>query len=118
MPPAARANDARVVAVGAGERAAAVAEQLALEHVARHGGAVEGDERFRGAVGGAVDGAGENLLAGAALAGDEDADVGVGAIRRATPSTSDICSEAQMLSGSLSRLSAGHSAARCCSSRR
>ena len=40
------ADDAGVVAVGAGEGAAAVAEELALEHVARHGGAVEGDERL------------------------------------------------------------------------
>ena len=43
---------------------------------------------------------------------------GVGAMRRATLSSSDICSEAQMLSGSPSSASAGHSAARCFSSRR
>ena len=35
-----------MVAVGAGEGAAAVAEQLAFEQVARDGGAVEGDERL------------------------------------------------------------------------
>ena len=43
------ANEAGVVAVGAGEGAAAVAEQLALEQVARDGGAVEGDERLAAA---------------------------------------------------------------------
>ena len=43
---------------------------------------------------------------------------GVAAIRRAVVSVSIICSEAQMHSGSLSSASAGHSAARCFSSRR
>ena len=38
------ADQAELVAVGAGEGAAAVAEQLALEQVARDGGAVERDE--------------------------------------------------------------------------
>ena len=38
------ADQAELIAVGAGEGAAAVAEQLALEQVARDGGAVEGDE--------------------------------------------------------------------------
>jgi len=37
---------AGVVAVGAGEGAAAVAEELTLEQVARDGGAVEGNEGF------------------------------------------------------------------------
>ena len=72
------ANEAGVVAVGAGEGAAAVAEQLAFEQVARDGGAVEGDEGFLGAVGEVVDRAGEDFLAGAALAGDEDVDFGPG----------------------------------------
>ena len=40
------ADEAGVVAVGAGERAAAVAEQLAFEHLARDGGAVERHERL------------------------------------------------------------------------
>ena len=70
------ADEAGVVAVGAGERAAAVAEELAFEQVAGHGGAIEGDEGLPGAIGEVVDGAGENLLAGAAVAGDEDIDVG------------------------------------------
>ena len=65
-----------------------------------------------------MDGAREHLLAGAGLAGEQDGD------RRRRDAPGDragarrICSEAQMLSGSPSRASAGHSAARCFSSRR
>ena len=55
-----------------------MAEELAFEHLARHGGAVEGDEGLVGAVGVVVDRAGQDFLAGAAFAGDEDADVGRG----------------------------------------
>ena len=72
------ADEAEVVAVGAGEGAAAVAEELAFEQVAGDGGAVEGDEGLLRAVREFVDGAGEDLLAGAALAGDQDVDVGLG----------------------------------------
>ena len=50
-----------MVAVGAGEGAAAVAEELTFEQVAQDGGAVEGDEGFLGAVGEIVDRAGEDL---------------------------------------------------------
>ena len=67
-----RADDARERRVGAGEGAPAVAEQLALEHVARYGAAVEGLQRAIGAVGGAVDRAREHLLAGAGFPGEED----------------------------------------------
>ncbi len=70
------ADDAEVIAVGAGERAAPMAEQLALEQVARHRGAVERDERLLRARREVVDGAGEDFLAGAAFAGDQDRDVG------------------------------------------
>ena len=73
MPPAAARITPGEGGVGAGEGALAVAEQLALEHVARDGGAVEGQERPVGAVRGAVDGAREHFLAGAGLAGEEDA---------------------------------------------
>ena len=52
-----------------------MAEQLTFEQVARDGGAVERDERFLRAVGEVVDRAGDDLLAGAALAGDEDVDL-------------------------------------------
>ena len=68
------ADDAGERDVGAGEGAAAVAEQLALEHVARHRAAVERLERAVGAVRGAVDDAREHFLAGAGLAGEEDGD--------------------------------------------
>jgi hypothetical protein len=45
-----------------------MAEELTFEQVARDGGAVEGNEGLAGAVGEVVNGAGEDLLAGAALA--------------------------------------------------
>src|SRR4029077_8134254 len=61
------ADQAELVAVGAGEGAAAVAEELAFQQIARDGGAIEGDEGLGGAVGEFMNGAGENLLAGAAL---------------------------------------------------
>ena len=70
------ADEAGVIAFGAGEGAAAVAEQLALEQLVGDRGAVEGDKRLVCAGGVPVDGPRENLLAGAALPGDEDADVG------------------------------------------
>ena len=65
-----RANQPRVVAIGAGEGAAAVSEQLAFEQFARDGRAVERHERLVRACGIAVNGAREDFLAGAALAGD------------------------------------------------
>ena len=71
-------DDARIVAVCAGEGAAAVAEELAFEHVSRQGGAVEGDKRLVGAVGEGVNRAREDFLARAAFAGEQDADVGGG----------------------------------------
>jgi hypothetical protein len=70
------ANQAELIALGAGEGAAAVAEQLALEQVARHGGAVERHERFLGAVGEFVDRTRQDFLSGAAFAGDQHGDVG------------------------------------------
>ena len=62
-------------AVGAGEGALLVAEQLALQQVLGDGGAVDGQERRLGPQAVLVDGAGDQLLAGAALAGDQDGDV-------------------------------------------
>ncbi len=59
-----------------GEGALLVAEQLALEQVLRDRGAVDRDERLVGARGFAVDVARQHLLAGAALAGDQDRGVG------------------------------------------
>src|SRR6516164_5835245 len=58
---------ADATAVGAGEGALLVAEQLALQQVLRDGGAVEGQERCPGAGAMLVDGAGDQFLAGATL---------------------------------------------------
>src|SRR6185437_10620158 len=58
--------------VGAGEGAAIVAEELALEETLGHAGAVDGDERAPCPRGGDVDGAGEEPLARAALPMEED----------------------------------------------
>ena len=43
------ADDALEVVGGAGERAAAMAEELGVEHVLRRGGAIEREERGLGA---------------------------------------------------------------------
>ncbi len=61
---------------GAAERALLVAEQLALQQVLGNGGAVQGHERTSSAARAAVDVAGEHLLAGAALPGDEHRGLG------------------------------------------
>ena len=60
----------------AGERALLVAEQLALDQAGRQGGAVDLDERLVAPRAGRVDGAGDQLLAGAGLAGDQHRGVG------------------------------------------
>ena len=60
---------------GAGEGAALVAEQLALEQLVGNRRAVDGDEGSA-PVGVVVDGAGDQLLAGAGLALDEHGGVG------------------------------------------
>ena len=59
---------ADAAAVGAGEGAAFVAEQLALQQRFGDGGAVDGQERRGGPAAVVVQGAGDQLLAGAALA--------------------------------------------------
>ena len=64
--------------VGAGEAAALVAEQLALDQVRGQGPAVHGKERFLAAAAQVVDRLGDQLLAGAGLAADQDAGVGPG----------------------------------------
>jgi hypothetical protein len=63
---------AGAVAQGAGEGAAHVAEQLRLEQLARDGRAIDGDEGAVGAAAAGVDPSRDQLLAGAALAGDQD----------------------------------------------
>ena len=60
----------------AGERAFLVAEQLAFQKRLGDGGAVEADERPFAALAGKVDGAGDQLLAGAAFAADQHRRVG------------------------------------------
>src|SRR6202012_3314360 len=70
---AARGDEqARLGGLGVGERALVVAEQLALEQLGRDRRAVDRDERPAGALAGGVDRARHQLLAGAALAGDQD----------------------------------------------
>src|SRR5205814_884140 len=56
---------------GIGERAALVAEELALEQILRDGAAVHGDERAAAPARPAMDGARDELFADAALARDE-----------------------------------------------
>ncbi len=61
----------RLARHGAGERAALVAEELALDELLRDGRAVDLDERLVLAARVLVQRAGDELLARAALAGDE-----------------------------------------------
>jgi hypothetical protein len=63
---------------GVGEGAAHVAEKLALEQRLRHGGAVDRHERPVGPRAATVQRASNQLLAGAALAGDEAGGLGAG----------------------------------------
>ena len=62
--------------VGAGEAAALVAEQLALDQVRGQAPQLTGRNGFLAAAAQAVDRLGDQLLAGAALAADQDAGVG------------------------------------------
>src|SRR3990172_6230235 len=57
---------------GAGEGALEMAEDLRFHQVLGDGAAIDGDERTRRARTGAMDGLGAQLLASAAVAGDED----------------------------------------------
>ena len=59
----------------AGERAVGVAEQFALDEVGIEGGDVDRQERPIAAGAVAMDGAGDQFLAGAAFAGDEHAGI-------------------------------------------
>src|SRR5690606_12585375 len=65
-------------AIGAGEAALFMAEQLGFEQILAEGGAVDGEERFVAAIGRLVDRPGDEFLAGAALAADEDRGAGAG----------------------------------------
>ena len=66
---------AGLVAIGAGEAALDVTEELRLEQRLGDAGAIDRHERLRAAAR-VVDGPGDDLLAGAALAGNEDLGVG------------------------------------------
>ena len=66
-----RLEEARLVAIGAGEGAADVAEELALEQRVRERGAVDRDEGALARGEPAWIGAREHLLAGAGLAGEQ-----------------------------------------------
>ena len=67
---------AGLVAVGAGETALHVAEELRLEERLGNAGAVDRHKGLARPVGTVVDGSGDQLLADTALAGDEDLGVG------------------------------------------
>ena len=69
-------EDAHPPTVGAGEGAAFVAEELALEQRRRDGVAVHGDELPGRSVAQLVDESGDELLAGAGLTRDQDRHVG------------------------------------------
>ena len=75
MPPSAISKRPLRAAIGAGEGALLVAEQLAFQQLGRDGAAVDGDERPLPARAGVVDGAGRELLAGARLAEDQHAGI-------------------------------------------
>jgi hypothetical protein len=64
-------EQAQAIGAGVGERAALVAEQLALDQRLGHRGQVDRDERRLGPRRVVVDRARDQLLAGAALAGDQ-----------------------------------------------
>src|SRR5207247_10793736 len=63
---------AELALIGSGERALLVAEQLGLDQRVRERGRIDGHERLVTARALPMNGAGDQLLAGAALAGDDD----------------------------------------------
>ena len=73
-------HEARLAAHRAGEGALLVAEELGLEQVLRQRGAVHRDEGLRRPRAVGVDGAGDQLLAGAGLAQHEDVGLGPGGL--------------------------------------
>jgi len=76
---AAGALDATAVPLAGGpsECTGTVTEQLAFDQRVWNGRAVDGHERTAGALAAVVDGAGQQLLASAGLAGQQDGDVAV-----------------------------------------
>jgi hypothetical protein len=66
------------VAYGPRKSAPNMAEHLALEQFRRDRGAIDGNERARTAPSVAMDGAGNDLLSGSRLAGDEHGGIAIG----------------------------------------
>ncbi len=77
-PPFGVAEGARARRMRAGEGAALMAEELALEEIGRDRRAIHRNERPRPAAAEAVDGARHHFLASPGLAGDEDRHVAIG----------------------------------------
>ena len=77
-PPSASFEPAGAIGVGAGERAAFVAEQFAFGELRGEHRAVEADQRAGRSPAEGVDGLGDQFLAGAAFAADEHGFVGGG----------------------------------------
>src|SRR5512144_284645 len=71
------ADKTAMFSLGTGERAALVAEQLALDQVARQRTTVDRDE-VSGPGGGIVDRTSDELLAGAGFTADQDGDLRAG----------------------------------------
>jgi hypothetical protein len=71
-------EQADAVLEGAGEGAPLVAEQFRLQQVVRQGAAVLHHEGLVGAAAGVVDGPGQEFLAGAGFAGEQDGHVEAG----------------------------------------
>ena len=78
MPPEASSNLPARDFAGVGERALLVAEQFAFQQRFGERRAVDGDERLIAAAAEVVDRAGDDLLAGAVFAEDQNRQVGVG----------------------------------------
>ena len=76
VPPLATSNSPLRLVVGAGEGPLAVAEELALDEVLGQGPAVDRDEGVAGPLALVVEVPGDQLLAGAGLAQDQDPGVG------------------------------------------
>lgn len=71
-------EEAVLVGDSAGEGALTMAEEFGFEEVFGEGGAIDGDEGGVVAAGIVVEGSGDEFLAGAAFAEDEDGGVGIG----------------------------------------
>ena len=78
VPPSAVSNRPFLRAGGARKRAFLVAEQLRFEQILGHGAAIDGDERLVAARARFVNGARQQFLARAALAGQQHPRIGAG----------------------------------------